>query len=107
MRPEGAVRVTLAKAGTRVGASVQPKRPKAGTRPRVVVRVSARGAVPDGVVRVVRGAKVLGKARLNARGVATVRITRQPAGKRQVRVVYAGSADFAKGGKVLTFRVRR
>lgn len=104
---EGTVLVSIAQAPTKVAASVKPKTPKAGTRPRVLVTVSAQGATPDGTVRVVRGGKVIGQAKVNARGKATVRLDRQKAGKTKVRVVYPGAANFVKSAKAMVLKVRR
>jgi alpha-L-rhamnosidase len=103
----GRVRVRVAKAATAVKAVVSPKSPTAGTRPRMAIGVTARGAVPNGVVRVLRAGKVIGKGTLNARGKVTIRLSRQKAGVHKLRVVYVGSANFAKGVRAVTLRVRR
>ncbi|UMG93981.1 family 78 glycoside hydrolase catalytic domain [Nocardioides sp. TF02-7] len=103
----GTVRVRIAKAATAVRAVVRPRKPKHGTRPQVAVAVTARGAIPDGLVRIQRAGKVLGKGVVNAKGKVRIRLTKQKAGVRSLRVVYVGSSNFKRSAEVVTLRVRR
>ncbi|MBM7519369.1 family 78 glycoside hydrolase catalytic domain [Nocardioides nitrophenolicus] len=103
----GSVGVTVAQATTSLSAKVRPKRPKAGTRPKVVVRLSADGAVPTGVVKVRSGGKVIGTGKVDATGKVVIRLTRQPAGVRTIRVVHAGSRNFTAARTALRLTVRR
>lgn len=98
---------TSAPAATTTEAHVRPTVPKAGTRPRVAVKVRAEEAVPTGRVRVRSRGKVLATGRLDARGNVVLRLPRQKAGRWRIRVVYVGNAAFARSVDTLTLRVRR
>lgn len=103
----GSVTVSIRKASTRLSVSLAPKKPKAGTRPKVKVTVSATGVKATGAVRVVLRGKVIARGTLNANGKVTVRLPKQAAGKRTVRVVYVGTANLARSKKAVTLRVAR
>ncbi|MEI5675294.1 MULTISPECIES: family 78 glycoside hydrolase catalytic domain [unclassified Nocardioides] len=102
-----AATVTISKASTRISASVAPAKPKAGTRPKVKVVLTATGARPSGVVSVLKNGKKIASGRVNAAGKVVIRLPKQKAGRHKVRVVYNGSANFAKSVKVVTVRVVR
>lgn len=95
------------KTATSVKAQVKPRSPKVGTRPKVVVTVSATGAVPAGNVQIRRSGKVLGRGTLNARGKVAITLRKQAAGVHRLAVVYLGNQDFKKSRTRVTLRVRR
>lgn len=103
----GKVLVTVAKAKVKVDAAVKTRKPKAGTRPTVVVKVTATGARPVGAVRIMHRGKVVGTGKLNAKGKVVVRLTRQARGTRTLTVHYVGSANFTAGKDTLRITVRR
>jgi hypothetical protein len=83
------VRSVVVKSPATVRASSwKVSRKKAGS---VKVSVVGRDAKATGTVRVLRGSKVVGTARLGSKGTATVRLARLPQGRQTLTVVYPGS----------------
>lgn len=97
---------SIAKARSRVRASVAPKRPKAGSRPTVKVTVSATGVTPGGKVVVRLGGKKVATGTLR-NGKVQVRLPRQQAGQRKLTVRYAGDADVADSFRTVTVKVAK
>jgi alpha-L-rhamnosidase len=95
------------KTATSVKAQVRPKSPKVGTRPKIVVTVSADGATPVGRVHVSKGDNVLGRGKLNADGKVAITLRKQKAGVHKLLVVYLGTKDFEKSRTKVTLRIRR
>ena len=77
-------------------ATVTPANPKVGTRAVVSVRVTAKGTVPTGDVRIQLNGRTIATARLDASGRSTVTL---PAfgskGTKGIRAYYAGSNKVA------------
>ncbi|WP_205474030.1 family 78 glycoside hydrolase catalytic domain [Nocardioides sp. SYSU D00038] len=96
----------VAKAPTAVRARTWPVRVRPGTRPRLVVRVSAVGVRPTGAVRIKVGGTTLTR-RVAADGTVRVRLPRQRPGVRKVRVTYVGTADIAASSTMVRLKVRR
>jgi alpha-L-rhamnosidase len=103
----GSVNVGIAKANTRVTTALKPEQPKESTRPQVAATVTAKGAVPQGVVRVERAGKLLGQGMLNAEGKVIITLARQKAGAHKLRVIYVGGTNFKKEERTITLRVHR
>lgn len=99
-------RAVIAQAPSRVRAVVAPKRPKAGTRPKVRVTVSVPGATATGRVAVLRGGKTIASGTVRS-GKATIRLPRLVAGSRKLTIRYAGSANVAGSRKAIVVRVAR
>jgi hypothetical protein len=79
-----------------------------GKKTKVKVVVDADNEVPTGKVKVMKGQKMLGKGKLNAKGKVTVTLKKAlPAGKTKVKVLYLGD-DYTKKSRdkkvVLTVR---
>ncbi|MDO9494898.1 MAG: hypothetical protein Q7J48_04280, partial [Nocardioides sp.] len=85
------VKVAVPKATTTVRAKGTSR--SAGTV-RLVVRVTSPDGTPTGRVLVRQGREVLGRLALR-RGVATLVLLEQPAGRRTYTLAYAGNARFA------------
>ena len=67
-----------------------------GQKTKVKVVVDADNEVPTGKVKVMKGQKILGKGKLNAKGKVTVTLKKAlPAGKTKVKVLYMGD-DYTK-----------
>ena len=95
------VPVTVSKAGTSTTVKKAPKKVKQGKKAKVKVKVGAPGIsfTPDGLVKIVKKGKTLGKGKLNNKGVAkiTLKSFKKP-GKQKVNAVYGGAGNF-KGSK--------
>lgn len=86
------VSVTITKAKTSLKASVA-KKVKTGKRATMKVRVKATGFTPrGGKVVVKRGKKTVGTAKVNAKGVAKVKLAKLKKGKAKLKVRWAGNA---------------
>lgn len=91
----------VAKAASRLAASA-----KALGKGRMKVSLLVRSAVsPTGVVRVYRGTRQVGVARIVA-GRATLVLKRQPKGRKNFRITYAGDAAITGTSTVVRIRVR-
>lgn len=84
-------RLPRVKTAARMSASAA--KPAAGTVT-FTIRVTAKGAVPNGSVTVRRGTSVVGTAKI-ANGRATVTLRRQPTGPQTYRLGYRGSSRIA------------
>jgi hypothetical protein len=70
-----------------------------GMKTKLKVVVDAANEVPSGTVKVMKGTKVLGKGKLNAKGKVKVTLKKAlPAGKTKVKVLYLGD-DYTKKSK--------
>ncbi|SDE07821.1 Ig-like domain-containing protein [Nocardioides lianchengensis] len=96
--------VAIAKARSSVKAKVAPKRPKAGTRPRVTVAVTVPGVAATGRVVVLRGGKTLAAGTVKA-GKVTLRLPRLSRGTRKLTVRYAGNGNVAASSTTVTVKV--
>jgi len=81
---------------------------KLGQKTKLAVVVEADNEVPTGKVKVMKGAKVLGKGTLNAKGKVKVTLKKAlPAGKTKLKVLYPGDDYTAKSkDKKVVVRVR-
>lgn len=95
------------KTPTSVEAQVKPKSPEAGTRPKVVVTVSADGGTPVGTVEVRKAGEVVGSGTLNSRGKVAITLKKQKAGVHRLLIVYLGNEEFKSSRTRVTMRVRR
>lgn len=67
------------------------KKVKVGKKSKVMVTVAAPNETPGGIVKVMKGKKVLGKGDLNETGTVTVKLKKKlPAGVTKVKVAYLG-----------------
>jgi len=104
-KSSSSVTARIAKASSRLRATVTPKRAKAGTRPTVRVTVSVAGVRPAGRVVVLRGRKTIAAGRLTASGKAAIRLPKQRPGARRLTVRYVGDANVAGSKQTVTVRV--
>lgn len=82
-------------------------RPGQGTRVRVAVkRVGTKGSAPSGVVKLLKGTKVVGKATVR-KGVAVVRVTGLRPGRHQLTARYVGTTAFGGSSDKVRVRIRR
>ncbi|WP_228392218.1 glycoside hydrolase family 3 C-terminal domain-containing protein [Nocardioides sp. dk4132] len=105
------VRVNIgqtAKANSRiVEPTVRPRNLTPNVRARVTFRVVSAGQPATGTVLVRTRGAVIGRATLNARGVAQVQLTRLPVGTYTLRLVYTGSETSKRATRTVTVRVQR
>ncbi|MBC2935159.1 beta-glucosidase [Nocardioides sp. zg-1228] len=87
--------------------TVRPKRVTTKTRARIKFAVVSGGQPAAGKVRVRQGGGVIGRATLDRRGIAKVRISRLKAGKRKVKLVYLGSEVSQRATRTLVIRVKK
>ncbi len=100
-------RLTVAKARSRVEATLGKSRVRAGERTRVRVLVTAPGPVPRGQAKVVVNGRSVAFRRLQD-GRASVRLPRLRRGEHRVRAVFLGSANAVRSSSpAVTLRVRR
>lgn len=83
--------VLVGKVGSTTSAKPVRKQVRQGQRAKVRVAVDAGGVTPAGVVRIKRGAKVVGTARLS-NGSAVVTLRKLTPGRHRLVAVYGGSA---------------
>lgn len=95
---------TIAQAISDLDATLRPKQPKAGVRPKVKVVVTAAGVVPTGTIVVRHGGRKIGSATLEA-GKASVRLGKQSAGTSRLKVRYPGNANVAGSSDKLRLTV--
>lgn len=102
---------TVAKVKSKTTMKVKKKtKTKRKKTARVVVNITVRatGAKPTGEVRVLKGKRVLGKAKLKKNGKAKIRTKALKRGKHKLRVRYVGNSSVkASSTKVTTIRVVR
>ncbi|UYM07212.1 Ig-like domain-containing protein [Solicola gregarius] len=101
------VTITVKKASSRLQVRA-PKAIKFGKRATVRVTVKSKGA-KAGPVRLVKGKRVLAKAKAGKAGKAKLTIKRKAlkVGKHKLQVKYAGSKTAKKATKKLTLRVKK
>jgi hypothetical protein len=101
------LKFTVARASTRVSAVATPTDP-VQAQP-IVLAVTVRPAyqgTPIGTVTVKRGTVVLGTAKLDGNGRATIRLPAGlPAGHQLLRIEYGGSSTFLGSSAELTLDV--
>lgn len=101
------VTVRVRKAPTKLKVRA-PKKIRFGKRANVRVRVNTHGAA-RGMVRLVKGKRVLDKAKAGKAGNAKLHIKRKAlkVGKHKIRVHYAGSKTAKKANAKFTLRVKK
>lgn len=95
--------IVLAKNESTTTGKAAKKVTPVGKKAKVKVVVDADNEVPSGVVKVLKGKKVLGKATLSKTGKASVKLKKAlPAGVTNVKVTYAGDGftELSKSKKV-------
>ncbi|GAA3675284.1 hypothetical protein GCM10022237_38540 [Nocardioides ginsengisoli] len=91
----------------RTGASIATSaKAKAGRKGAFTVTVRASGVEPTGVVRVRRGTRYVGTARVLADGAVRFTLARQPKGKQTYVLEYGGSAGVTPTSAKVRVRVR-
>lgn len=99
--------LTVTKARSRVEATLNKPRIRAGERTRVIVRVTAPGPQPTGQVRVRVNRRSVAVRRLDD-GRVSVQLARVRRGEHTVRAVYLGSTNAARSSSPpMTLRVTR
>ncbi|MAS54595.1 MAG: hypothetical protein CMJ44_08230 [Pimelobacter sp.] len=102
--------VKIDKAGTITSIKKAPKKVKQGKKAKVKVRVltpDTNQVVPGGLVKIVKKGKTLGKGRLNAKGIAKVKLSFKKPGKQQVKARYIGADNFKRSAESFTIKVKK
>jgi hypothetical protein len=94
---------TVVRTSASIAASAKAK---AGRKVAFTVTVRAPGVVPTGVVRVRRGTRYVGAARVLAGGVVRFTLAKQPKGKQTYVLEYGGSAGVTATSAKVRVRVR-
>ncbi|QCX26598.1 glycoside hydrolase family 3 C-terminal domain-containing protein [Nocardioides jishulii] len=87
--------------------TVRPRPVTTKSRARISFRVLSGGKAANGKVLIRDRGAVVGRATLNSKGRATVRIKRLTAGTHRLRLVYTGTALKERATRTLVIRVRR